>query len=74
MDDYRNFKSVSEYREAVAAAGGRFGICCAWPLSQLMARDHLGFPEAFEKAFGVGMLIPTDRGLRRLLRKRGVLK
>jgi hypothetical protein len=74
MADYRKCKSISEYREAVAKEGRHFAICCAWPLSQLMAREHLTFPEAFEKAFASGMLIAADRKLEDLLRKRKVLK
>jgi len=74
MIDYRKCKSISEYREAVAKEGRQFAICCAWPLSQLMAREHLTFPEAFEKAFGSGMLIAADKKLEKLLRERKVLK
>jgi hypothetical protein len=72
MADYRKCKSIGEYREAVAKEGKHFAICCAWPLSQLMARDHLTFPEAFEEAFGSGMLIAADKTLEKLLRERGV--
>jgi len=74
MADYRKCKSINEYREAVAKEGRHFAICCAWPLSQLMEREQLTFPVAFEKAFGSGMLIAADKKLERLLRKRKVLK
>jgi len=74
MADYRKCKSITEYREAVAKEGRHFAICCAWPLSQLMAREHLTFPEAFEKAFASGMLIAANKDLESLLRKRNVLK
>jgi hypothetical protein len=46
--DYRKYKSVGEYKDAVDATGLRFGIHCAWPLSTLMKENHLTFPEAFE--------------------------
>ena len=72
--DYRACRSIKEYREAVAKEGRHFAICCAWPLSQLMAREQLTFPEAFERAFASGMLIAADKRLERLLRERKVLK
>jgi hypothetical protein len=72
--DYRKCKSITEYREAVAKEGRHFAICCAWPLSQLMAREHLTFPEAFERAFASGMLIAAHKELEKLLRERKVLK
>jgi hypothetical protein len=51
--DYRKYKSVGEYKDAVDATGLRFGIHCAWPLSTFMKKNHLTFPEAFE-LFTVG--------------------
>ena len=46
--DYRKYKSVGEYKEAVDATGSRFAICCAWPMSRFMAANGLTFPETFE--------------------------
>jgi hypothetical protein len=51
--DYRKYKSVGEYKDAVDATGSRFGIHCAWPLSTLMRKNPLTFSEAFE-LFTVG--------------------
>jgi hypothetical protein len=46
--DYRKYRSVGEYKEAVDATGLRFAICCAWPMSRFMKENGLAFPGTFE--------------------------
>ena len=48
VQNYRKYKSVEEYKEAVDATGLHFAICCAWPISKFMRENGLAFPDTFE--------------------------
>lgn len=74
--DYRKYKSVGEYKDAVDATGLRYGISCAWPLNKFMLENHLTFPEAYELLTQGYEEAAARRGLYRtedgkVIRKRG---
>ena len=63
--DYRQYKSVGEYKDAVDATGMHFAICCAWPLDKFMKKNKLSFPEAYELMTAGYELIAKKHGLAR---------
>ena len=61
--DYRRFRSVGEYKDAVDSTGMHFAVCCAWPLDKFMRDNKLTFPEAYELMTSGYELAAAKRGL-----------